>query len=84
MARTKEQIIAEALQLDEKERAEMAYQLLVSLEPVAEDPAEIEQAWIQEALRRAAQMDSGEVEGIPLEEVLRSIRTLRGQAPKEA
>ena len=77
MARTKEQIIAEALQLDEKERAEMAYQLLVSLEPVAEDPAEIEQAWIEEALRRDAEMESGEVEGIPLDEVFRRIRASR-------
>lgn len=77
MARTKEQIIAEALQLDEKERAEMAHQLLVSLEPVAEDPAEIEQAWIEEALRRDAEMESGEVEGIPVDEVLRRIRASR-------
>lgn len=77
MARTKEQIIAEALQLDEKERAEMAHQLLVSLEPVAEDPAEIEQAWIEEALRRSAEMESGEVEGIPVDEVLRRIRASR-------
>ena len=74
MARTKEQIIAEALQLDEKERAEMAHQLLVSLEPVAEDPVEIEQAWIAEALRRRAEMESGEVVGIPVEEVLRELR----------
>ena len=77
MARTKEQIVAEALQLDEKERAEMAHQLLVSLEPVAEDPAEIEQAWIEEALRRDAEMESGEVEGIPLDEVFRRIRASR-------
>jgi putative addiction module component (TIGR02574 family) len=79
-----EQIVAEALQLNEKERAQLARQLLVSLEPVAEDPAEIEQAWIQEALRRAAQMESGEVEGIPLEEVFRRIRASRGRSPKEA
>lgn len=77
MARTKEQIIAEALQLDEKERAEMAHQLLVSLEPVAEDPAEIEQAWIEEALRRKAELESGEVESIPGEEVFRRIRASR-------
>ena len=77
MARTMEQIIAEALQLDEKERAQMAHQLLVSLEPVAEDPAEIEQAWIEEALRRNAEMESGEVEGIPVDEVLRRIRASR-------
>lgn len=37
---------------------------------------EIEKAWIQEALRRKAQLESGEVEGIPAEEVLRELRNL--------
>ena len=77
MARTIEQIASEALQLDENDRARLAHQLLVSLEPAVEDRAEIEKAWIEEALRRDAEMESGEVEGIPGEEVFRRIRASR-------
>jgi len=77
MARPLEQIEAEALQLDENDRARLARRLLLSLEPVAEDPAEIKKAWIEEALRRHAEMESGEVEGIPAEEVFRELRATR-------
>lgn len=77
MARPLDQIEAEALQLDEKERAHLAYSLLLSLEPSVEDPAEIQNAWIEEALRRRAEMVSGEVEGIPAEEVFRELRVQR-------
>lgn len=74
MARPIEQIEAEALELDEKDRARLAHSLLLSLEPVLEDEAEVEKAWIEEALRRRAELVSGEVEGIPTEEVFRELR----------
>ena len=77
MARPIEQIEAEALELDEKDRVQLVHRLLLSLEPVAEDQAEVEKAWIEEALRRDAEMESGEVEGIPGEEVFRRIRAGR-------
>ncbi|HKH46503.1 MAG TPA: addiction module protein [Thermoanaerobaculia bacterium] len=77
MALSPELIEAEALQLDEKHRARLARRLLLSLEFLSEDPAEVEKAWIEEALRRHAEMESGEVEGIPGEEVFRSIRASR-------
>jgi hypothetical protein len=77
MARTIEQIASEALQLDEKDRARLAHQLLVSLEATVEDRAEIEKAWVEEALRRDAELESGEVEEIPGEEVFRRIRASR-------
>lgn len=77
MARPVEQIEAEALELDQSDRARLAHRLLLSLEPVVEDAAEIEQAWIEEALRRKAEMESGEVEGIPAEEVFRELRAKR-------
>lgn len=77
MARPIEQIEAEALELDEKDRVQLVHSLLLSLEPVAEDQAEVEKAWIEEALRRDAEMESGEVEGIPGEEVFRRIRASR-------
>jgi putative addiction module component (TIGR02574 family) len=42
------------------------------------DPA-IERAWHDEIQRRAAEMESGTVQGIPLEETLARLRTIRGQ-----
>lgn len=77
MARPVEQIAAEALELGEKDRAQLVHRLLLSLEPAVEDQAEVEKAWIEEALRRDAEMESGEVEGIPGEEVFRRIRASR-------
>jgi hypothetical protein len=75
MARPIEQIEAEALQLAQKDRARLAHQLLLSLETAeVESQAEVEKAWIEEALRRRAEMVSGEVEGIPAEEVFRELR----------
>jgi hypothetical protein len=57
-----------ALKLDEKHRAELAKRLLISLEETIDE--DIEQAWIEEIKHRKAQVESGEVETIPGEEVL--------------
>ena len=55
-------------QLTEEERRELALELLDgSVEP------EIEQAWAEEARRRVAQVDSGEVETRSNEDALRII-----------
>lgn len=75
MAMTIEQIMTEALQLDEKDRARLARQLLVSLEPASE--GSYQQEWIEEALRRDAEIESGEVEEEPAEEVFRRLRASR-------
>lgn len=77
MARPIEQIEAEALELDPKDRARLAHRLLLSLEPVLEDEAEVEKAWIEEAVRRRAELESGEVEAISAEEVFRELRAKR-------
>lgn len=63
-----------ALKLDEKHRAELAKRLLISLEESIDE--DIEQAWIDEINRRKAQIESGEVETIPGEEVLEKARNL--------
>lgn len=63
-----------ALKLDEKHRAELAKRLLISLEESIDE--DIEQAWIDEINRRKAQIESGEVESIPGEEVLEKARNL--------
>lgn len=63
-----------ALKLDERHRAELAKRLLISLEESIDQ--DIEQAWIDEINRRKAQIESGEVESIPGEEVLEKARNL--------
>lgn len=64
-----------ALALPEAERDELCRKLLLSLEPqeglVSEEEAEA--YWIQEAERRLARRQRGEVELIPYEQVLREL-----------
>ena len=56
-----------ALALDEKRRAELAQQLINSLdEQVDED---IDQAWLEELQRRKDEIKSGKVTPVPGEEV---------------
>ena len=62
-----ETIRREALSLPVQERAELAEQLLSSLDALSE--AEIEQLWFQEAARRAAEMDQGVSKRIPADAV---------------
>jgi putative addiction module component (TIGR02574 family) len=62
-----EALLQEALGLSERERAEIAGALLESLEPPL-DP-EVDQAWREEVARRVAQLEAGEVETIPWEQV---------------
>ena len=67
MAKSVAEIFRETEDLDERERATLAGLLLESLE--AEPDAEVEQAWDAEISRRLAQIDAGEVNLIPWEEV---------------
>jgi putative addiction module component (TIGR02574 family) len=60
-----EQILQQALTLDENDRAQLAGRLLESLEPAEED---VEEAWRQEIARRLKELDSGAVQPIPWEE----------------
>ena len=69
-----ETICHEALLLPPQERAQLAEQLLSSLDALSE--TEIEQLWFQEAARRATEMDQGLVERIPAEVVLREAQAL--------
>jgi putative addiction module component (TIGR02574 family) len=52
----------EAMLLPPQERAQLAEQLLSSLDMLSE--SEIEQLWLQEAARRAEEMDKGLVQRI--------------------
>ena len=63
-----------ALSLPPDERAALAEKLLLSLDEQSE--TELERTWLSEAARRARELDSGEVQAIPAEDVLRKARSL--------
>ena len=60
-------LTSEALSLPVQQRAELAAQLLTSLDALTE--TEIEVLWAQEAAQRALQMDQGLSKRIPAEDV---------------
>ena len=75
MPMTVEQIEAEVLKLPEQARAELLGRLMRSLvDTLALDP-DVAEAWVQEAIRRDAEMESGAVAGIPAEEVFAELRS---------
>ena len=57
----------EALHLPPSERAKLAHSLLLSLENLSD--VELQEAWLDEAQRRAEDIDKGLVELISAEEV---------------
>ena len=62
-------LLAEALKLPHGERADVAAELLASLdEETAADPVEVERAWAVEIERRARRALAGESAGTPWEE----------------
>jgi hypothetical protein len=69
MPRTLEDLEEEALELKLDDRAALAEKLLRSLEGISD--AENERLWLAEAERRLLEIQSGQVETLPGEEVLR-------------
>ncbi len=62
-------LLREALRLPADERADVAAELLASLEDGAEDPAMVRAAWAKEIERRARRVLAGESTGERWEEV---------------
>ncbi|MCL6560929.1 MAG: addiction module protein [Firmicutes bacterium] len=62
-----EEVKAEALKLSPEFRAKLARELLVSLDALSE--AEVENLWIEEAIRRDDEIDRGGAQLRPAEEV---------------
>ena len=69
-----ETIRREALSLPVQERAELAEQLLSSLDALSE--TEIAQLWLQEAARRAEELDQGFAKRVSADEVRRQAQAL--------
>jgi len=73
---TIDELKAEALRLTPEERAELASELLVSLDDLSEP--EIERLWLEESERRDAALDNGTARAIPADEVFSSARARLG------
>ena len=67
-----QELLRDALALPLDERADVAAELLASLdEAEAEHPADVEAAWAAEIERRARRVMSGQSAGVPWEDVRR-------------
>ncbi len=67
-----DKLLEEALLLPADERASLVEKLLQSLNLPTE--AEVNRLWVEEAERRVSQIEAGEVEVIPGEQVFTKIR----------
>jgi len=72
MTQKSQVLLEEALKLTAYERAEVAEQLIASLDEVPD--TDVEQAWQEEIQRRLGQIERGEVKTIPWEEVQKRLR----------
>ena len=68
-----EELKTEAMKLTPEARAKLAHALLASLEDLSD--VEIEQLWVDEAIRRDKEIDSGKVHLRPADEVLKDARS---------
>lgn len=75
MSRDLKDIAAEALELPLTARAELASQLLDSLDDLSEE--ENDQLWAQEAERRYAEYKAGKIEAVPADDVFARLRSRR-------
>jgi putative addiction module component (TIGR02574 family) len=71
-----QELLREALTLPVAERADVAAELLASLDDAEkENPAEVEAAWAAEIERRARRVMAGESAGVSWEDVRRRAET---------
>lgn len=72
MTQTAQRLWDELAQLSAKDRAELAHYLIGSLDTEIDEDAE--SAWAEEVDRRAAEIRSGNVVGIPVEQVMAELK----------
>jgi putative addiction module component (TIGR02574 family) len=80
MSRSAKDLAAEALELPLTARAELARQLLDSLDDLSEEENDL--LWAEEAERRFAEYKAGAIEAIPADEVFARLRAARSDAVK--
>jgi putative addiction module component (TIGR02574 family) len=69
------ELLKKALTLSPEERAQLVDSLLESLDEPREDPSVVEAAWNDEIARRVADLDSGKVKTVSLEEFRRKLKS---------
>ena len=69
---------SEVLMLSEAERAELAHELIKSLDAPVEADADVTDAWDKEILRRLAEIDAGTAKLIDREEFRRRLQARIG------
>jgi putative addiction module component (TIGR02574 family) len=74
---TSDKVAEAALRLSREDRAQLAAQLLTSLEQTAQD--EIDAAWVEEAERRLAAVQRGELAAVEDDSILERLRS--GERP---
>jgi putative addiction module component (TIGR02574 family) len=72
MAVSRDKLFQEALELEQRDRAELAKLLIDSLDPTTEQ--DVEEAWMREIDRRTAELDAGTVQTIPWDTVRARLR----------
>jgi hypothetical protein len=72
---TIDELKREALRLDVSSRADLARELLESLDDLPE--SEVRSLWLEEAERRRVQMQTGGVIAVPVDEVFARVRAAR-------
>ena len=72
MATSRDQVFRDALDLEQRDRAELATLLIDSLDSTVEQG--VEEAWMEEIDRRVADLDSGAAQTIPWEVVRARLR----------
>jgi putative addiction module component (TIGR02574 family) len=76
MGMTVEQIVSEARQLPREKKTELFDRLLV--DAFAQPDAEIDAAWRAETRLRIAEIESGQVKGVPGAQVMAELRQIVG------
>lgn len=74
MSASAEKIAREAMALSATERAELAHRLIISLDEDADASATADAASQAEAVRRLGEIERGEVQPIPHDELWRRVR----------
>lgn len=71
MSPTINELLSAALRLPEPERAELVELLAASMDPPA---SQLHPAWVSEVRRRVAELESGQVQSVPLADALQRVR----------
>lgn len=83
MARPLKEIEQELLLLPQNERAQLAHRLIVSLDEDVHVDEGVESAWLEEVKKRDAEIERGEVQAVPYEEAMQSVRDALKEVKKK-